>query len=574
MSHNNLRQINYQIRLRAPVLISNTVGDENVTMSESHLAGTSLLGMFANLYLQRKGNNQEAHKDPVFKTFFLSNALRFLNGYPESHDHQRLLPIPISVQSLKHNPDVVFETMRFDEQEAEKNKTKYRAGYGAIHKAEKKYDLEKVTVDKTYNFHHQRTNPLVGRSTESEIFNYEAIEWDQTFVAALIGEKKTLEEFLALFNGAVIPSRLGRSKNSQYGAVEIRFLKKEPQPINELPLSPGWKGEKPPEREISRASFVLTLLSHTILHNEFGHAVASAAALESFLTARLSSAELPVKFTVHRSYLKKVDIENYVAVWRARRPQVSALQMGSCFEFKITPELSELQRKLLQEKLAALQQEGIGIRRNEGFGRFAINWHGVFSEIKLAKPDQEVQRKQLDEQLAGKEPPTAFGKIFEQIFETAYLEKARALAAEELNGFNVFPPGSQISRLQQFALQAKALVQEHEKKTQQACFIELIERLPRTTREKLAGIYDSKSGQSLWDFMQQKNFSAGKRAPLEALLQKDVQEQNAEARLMQRIGFDPVADAEFRDELFKTFMATFFALMSYKAKTAQGGKQS
>ena len=94
----NIKRINYKIQLLSPVLVSSTVGDENMTLSYDFIGGTSLLGILANRYIKEEAPKVPAHQDPVFKQWFLSDKLCFLNGYITNPAGKRGLPIPRSIQ--------------------------------------------------------------------------------------------------------------------------------------------------------------------------------------------------------------------------------------------------------------------------------------------------------------------------------------------------------------------------------------------------------------------------------------------------------------------------------------------
>jgi CRISPR-associated protein Csx10 len=531
-----LQQLTYTIRLLSPVLITGSVGDENIITSEDYLTGTALLGMFANLYLQKAGLNGNAHTDPDFKSWFLSGDLRFLNGYKCNDQGRRALPVPLSLQFLKSG-EITPVDLLFADSAAP---TKHHAGYCLLQDG----SFEQVAVNMQINFHHQRTNPLVGRSLNSEIFNYESINPAQAFVAGIIGEQADLEKFRDRMGRRVFYGRLGRSKSTQYGKVEIDFLHSAIGKINET--RPGDNGVALQEDE---PIFTLTLLSHLILPNEYGQASASVPVLQDRLRHEFKAEGLALtesQLILERSFARTVDIENYLAVWKARRPAAAALCKGSCFRFR----LAGLERSALQNAgltLRRLQEQGLGLRRNEGFGRLAINWQTEEKLKNVTKERETEQRKKLGAQPEA-EPPEMAKQIFRATLRDHLAEQARQLAMQKLEMFASLPSGALISRLQSLAERAQS---EQE-------FKSLMARLRDTAKAQLRRCRAKDNSQTLLEFLESTQLT-GEEGEVQALL--SIALTKDEASLCKVISYDPAADTDLRNKLFKLYFSTFFALM-------------
>ncbi len=579
---NSLKQLTYKIHLQAPVLITSTVGDENIAMSEDYLSGSSLRGMFAGMYIKNNHIKENAHEDPDFKSWFLSEKLCFLNAYPTSYDSLRTLPVPKSIQSKKTDTSEAPELyeMLFDDQED----TKHQEGFCILNSKPGYLQFEKIKVKKQFNFHHKRTNQQLGHSQDSEIFNYECLLPGQTFVGLIIGEDATLKAFYKAVKQYLPKAFIGRSKNTQYGEVSLDFTKIEKgevvdeaiEAVNEASLNPAYLNIQNPD-----VRFTLTFLSHVILVNKYGQAMVDSRLLIDYLKMKFSSKgiifkekvaenELP-EIQILKSFIRRESIENYIAVWKARTPSVSAFQMGSCFAIQIKKDLSESQIQQIKDALTEIETEGIGIRKNEGFGRVAVNWQNV----NWTKDDEFINdTKKKDTQYKEKlrqEPEEPIPETAIEILKNIYIiqleEKVRAHAVAKLSAFRRFPPSSQISRLQQFILNAKGIsdfeakLRTPDDKPDNSAGQEITREDKRmmlrdTARKKLEKCNNGEI--TLLKFL--KTFSKSTEF-MNFYNQADTHE---ERKLRETIKFQP--DESLKFKLYQLYLNTFFALMQKNAK--------
>ena len=73
--------------------------------------------------------------------------------------------------------------------------------------------------EKVINFHHQRDR-LSGHTKDDGMFNYEALAPGQVFKGKIYGDANALADFKEAFSEE-FSARLGKSKNAEYGKVEI-----------------------------------------------------------------------------------------------------------------------------------------------------------------------------------------------------------------------------------------------------------------------------------------------------------------------------------------------------------------
>ncbi|MCG3158186.1 MAG: hypothetical protein DKINENOH_04827 [bacterium] len=553
-----LQQLTYTIDLLAPVLLTNSVGDENILMSDDYLAGTALLGMFARRYLDKAKLSGPAHQEETFRKWFLAGGLRFLNGYKASSQGLRSLPIPLSVEFPKYGDDdqqPAIELIFEDAADVAAN-TKHRDAYCVMNPA----GIEKVAVAKATHFHHRRTNPVIGHSQSGEIFNYEFIKPQQRFLAAVVGEPDEIAKFLMTLGPGELIGHLGRSRQTEYGRVKIHFTEPgERAADGEIP------GMSPAVPARGDASFTLTLLSHAILPNAAGHPQVQADLLAWHLSRALQAAGVqPGSVQLAKSFVRGVEIENYVAVWQARKPAVTALRMGSCFLFTLTRELPEPEWRQLDSVLRQWQEQGIGWRCNEGFGRLAINWqrppaagvtaaHGrEYSLPNLTasrrQEQREQQRQNLQRQLDKQMPPALVQNIFRGVMQAYLEEKCLAQATSDVELFAGELPGAQISRLQRFAETAPS----------EAHFKIMLGELPRLSRDRLAGIHSKQEHCSLLEFLQRDHLDSREGR----LYRRWAGLLDREAKALSRaLNADLLADGDLRLRLLRKYFSTFFALL-------------
>jgi CRISPR-associated protein Csx10 len=447
------------------------------------------------------------------------------------------LPIPLSIQFPKSG-EITPMDLLFANSEAPP--TKHRAGYCLLQDG----SFAQVAVDTQINFHHRRTNPLVGRSVNSEIFNYEAVNAAQTFVAAIIGSEERLQKFQETMGRRVFYARLGRSKNTQYGRVEIDFVRASISSVDET-----WRGDKAIEVHTAEPCFNLTLLSHLILPNEYGQAAAGVAALKSRLLGEFQAEGLSLderQLRLERSFARSTDIENYVAVWKARKPAVAALRMGSCFRFRF----DGLDAAALQKAgatLARLQEHGLGLRRHEGFGRLAVNWQTDEALKNVTREREAEQSKKLGAQPEAA-PPAMLKQILRATLQAHLAAQTRLRAMQKLEAFVELPAGAQISRLLSLVEGAK----------DERAFKNMLSQLRESAKTQLRECRTKDHAQSLLEFLESSALT-GKEGGLQALAPKEMRKE--EVDLCKIIGYDPAADADLRNRLFELYFTTFFALM-------------
>lgn len=363
-------KLKYKIKTQAPILISSDSGDANMVSSMDYIPGTVLSGIFAWKYIDIKKLDSNAHEDEFFNKCFLNSGLCFSNAYiSKEHEYgiDYYFPTPLSVQHEKNNENKIFDLLYSETDE----QTKRIGGYCSI----KGNQITGISPEKSLNFHHNR-NREKGTLREKLIFNYESLDRGQEFSGRISGSKNDLEIFLKIF-GKLTKINIGKSKNIQYGQAIIEFI-----PPNPVEFRSDIESSQP---EIE-SEFILTLLSPAIIYNEDGFSTASVLEFEKYFAESIG---IPREnLNIHKKFIKPGNVENFVSVWLLKKPSETTFDAGSCFKIEI-----EGWNETIKNKLLELQEKGIGERRNEGFGRFVLNWQNPLEVYKKSSGKQEKIKK-------------------------------------------------------------------------------------------------------------------------------------------------------------------------------------
>jgi CRISPR-associated protein Csx10 len=161
------------------------------------------------------------------------------------------------------------------------------------------------------------------------------------------------------------PVRLGIAKKDDYGAAELTA--EAPEPCRAGAHVNG--------------KFVLWLLSDVLVRDERLRASGSVEALRCEIARALwepDCADVDARparnrITIDTLFARSRRSEGWQAGWALPRPSYVGLAAGSCFTIHIENISDEDERKRLAGRVRALQLEGLGDRRAEGYGEIAID---------------------------------------------------------------------------------------------------------------------------------------------------------------------------------------------------------
>lgn len=501
-------KLTYRISNSAPLVLTSRQGDPNMVTTEGVISGSKVLGLLAQRYIVRQStpDNGEAHRDAVFHNCFMKGALTIGPAFPVLPDskgeEQPHLPVPFSVRRKKHGEEIYdFLFHKYDSA----LRTKPVDGFCLLESD----CFEPADVQRGINFHHARDRET-GTTDGEKIFSYESLEAGQRFEGTIYGSRDDLQTLLDRC-GQEWTGAVGRSKNSQYGTIQMRFLEKSPQ-VCQNPALLTTAAE--PGAKIS-----LTLLSDTIVYNDCGYPSTTRQDLANHLSARLNTG-----VTLVKARAKQAEVETYLGVWGLKTPSEGCFMAGSSF-------LLELPDGCSSDALAELEWAGIGERCGEGFGRCRIAWQ---TEGKLQVPDAA---ERTPEQPQGDLPDGTRHILTTLAIET--LKKDAVLAAlEEQSRFRHLPSNSLLGRLENAVGHSGA----------PQAFGAFLAQLRNTARRQLEHCHNTQ--RTLLEFLTTERICA---QSLIALNRSGLSE------LIQEFGLSFDTYERLDDELYILYLSTFFA---------------
>lgn len=351
-----MKAITLTLQTEQPILATSFQGDPNSDVSYSYIPGSMIRGAIIGRYMRQHHLSElDLTNEEVKRLFFDANSTRYLNAYLLSQEKQRTLPLPLSWfkdkdAELKDNSPITvydFSIERGDNPETPKSVGEYfwRKERGAV----------KLYKDKRrINIHNFRDRQK-GRSTDNqgELFRYDALDAGQKFQSVILcedGDAITIRMLLVTEPNIW----LGGSQSAGYGHSKI---------IN-LEILDRWDeiGDPAEKRENNDKILSITLLSDTLLRNEYGQPVADPMLIKQAVEEVLNIS-LPEPSNI---FAGSTLVGGFNRKWGLPLPQVPALAAGTAIVFEDI-EINESQIK-------RLEAYGIGERREDGFGRISINW--------------------------------------------------------------------------------------------------------------------------------------------------------------------------------------------------------
>lgn len=416
-----MKAIGYTLELKTPVLATEVEGEPNSAVSLPYLSGSLLRGALAARYLQ--GRQPFDAADPEARALFLSGETSFLNAYPV-RDGKRALPTPLAWRHDKN-----------DELDPEKDGRKI---YNLSCMTQEDVQEEAVagrfvwldgetaylfSPPRQLNVHTQR-DARKGRATEAAgaVYRYDALAAGLPLRGVILTTDVRAAQIEGLLRDATLS--IGRARRAGYGEVSII----------DVEVLDYWRETETYESAgelYAGAQLQITFTSDALLRDKKGQTTLNPLpALAARLGVSLESLTSLPEFTRAASKI----VGGFNRKWGLPLPQTLAVAAGSVFTYQTAATLT-------LEALAELEQQGIGERRSEGFGRLLVNWHlGPLYLTKRADLSQAPPLKALAD-----EEKRMAEKIAERLLRHRLDEELR----RRVNYTKLkFPPGrSQLSRL-------------------------------------------------------------------------------------------------------------------------------
>jgi hypothetical protein len=176
----------------------------------------------------------------------------------------------------------------------------------------------------------------------------------------------------------------------------------------------------------------------------------------------------------------------------------------------------------------------------------AVDWKkpGELKNVTKQREQEQRERRRLQPATA---LPALGKKIFHATLNAHFAEKARALAARQVEAFTALPSGALISRLQKFA----------ENAGEPPAFHRMIAALRETARAQLERCHARDRSMTLLQFLESWG-APGRPSDLDKLLANLSPQETLFCR---SLSAPPAAEAALKQLLFKIYFTTFFALM-------------
>jgi len=412
--------IKYQITTESPIILSESGGISFLSNTKDFIPGSVIRGMFSKKFIEAKALGSKAHDNQEFVSLFLTNNVSYGNAYIATRDNQlgfkENWPLPLSLQHDKDDENQVIDLLLESRGERNIEQTKPFNKYGRI-EGDKLF-LE--DVKKQLFFHHQR-NRATGAPKEGLFFNYESLSPGQTFMGDIRFQDDTsadkADKFARLFKECKT-FFIGRSRNSQYGRINL-----------ELTDLKSW--EQPEIKFIDDSRLVLTFVSDAIIVDEYGQFCTDLTSVESYLQKKSGITNIKVE----KAFLRIKEIENYVSIWKLRRPTDVSLKAGSCLLIKA--EGDDNNKNIVKDFLNNQSFLGLGERRIEGFGRYLLNWQK--GNLKLGNNIESPLQTQetISEDHSNSALSASSLSIIREIVKNRLKETTILLAQQDAEKFNL-----------------------------------------------------------------------------------------------------------------------------------------
>jgi CRISPR-associated protein Csx10 len=451
--------ITYRVTLLQPLLATSPQGDPNSSVSFDYIPGSLIRGALINHYMrQNQLSETEVVTDTTWQRLFLSGTVRYLHAYPFDRNKQRTLPTPRSM--LRRKNDELMNEKRdgekperisvFNASHAYWNEDRRRnAENGDTLKPISKpfYAISEAGIVRFYDpartisIHIQRDSRKGRALRESgQVFQYDALAAGQWFGGIVLADSSSDADEIETLLRKLQRCWIGRSRSANYGQVAISQVKQhdddDDEPWREYPSDGEEYADLSPGKDIIHN---LTFLSDTLLYDQNGNPIAQLDA--KTLAGYLRLPEDAITLDTVRTFTAIERVGGFNRAWCMPLPQNYAIAAGSVVSFT-------LKYSLTAAKARELEQQGIGERRAEGFGRIAFNIQQS-SEVPAYASDVYHEMFTTDEEMPEQAPFLArrmARRLLAQELERkiiAYVNTNLSLQSV----YNQLPPNSQLARV-------------------------------------------------------------------------------------------------------------------------------
>lgn len=328
------KYLKYTIKNTAPVRIADDeTSQRGQTDTLRYFPGSTIRGYV----MTQLANNKQLEQN---KEILFSGKVRFLNAYP-SINGKEMIP------SLKGYYEDKSETpgkKKLDNVILENVKSGYkRAALGRFCYFEDdciRYADVEVSEDVNIN---------TGKETaKRNVFRGQYIKKNQMFTGYIVFQDEVPADLIELISHTFDRLMyLGNRRSAGYGACKCMSKEvKQGLPYQEIRTAQGGN------------DLYMVLLSDTVMRDQFGE-------LTGLCLEELAEELGCQKLQIERCATSITDVRGYNRKWEGAVPSAVMYEAGSVFHLKAAESVSE-------GKLHQLEENGIGIRRDEGFGQIVF----------------------------------------------------------------------------------------------------------------------------------------------------------------------------------------------------------
>lgn len=350
-----MKALTFDLQLLEPLMATRLGGgDPNSAVGFEFIPGSAIRGMMISRYAKQ---NPVDAGNTDFRRLFLDGGVRFLNAYPQVQS-RRSLPTPLSWNVEKDKDNMIYD-FAVEEMSDETQWQRAKQPFCDFWQNDEGIcRAEMLSPDRNINIHTAREDRQKPTKGKSEVFRYDALASEQTFCGVILAEGDDLQILKSLLPDGILVE-FGGSHLAGYGKTQFRHVK----------IQDDWQEYAPVGEETN--TIIVTLLSDALIRDP--------------LYGSYSGNLYPLLGQGHeRAFTSMRSVGGFNRKWNLPLPQTQAIRAGSVFVYSADPGLLA--------RLQILIDAGIGERRSEGFGRFAINWHKAaeIKPLRRSKPTQPL----------------------------------------------------------------------------------------------------------------------------------------------------------------------------------------
>lgn len=368
-------------RADEPVILAERAEAGNEFQSRDVIPGTAVLGAMAARVASDRDLGESAAK-AAFVELLLRGRLRFLSLVPAVYDNGSLIPTIAAPLDL-----LTCKTFRgFDRDRSEHGVSAYslvdsvpprcpaceaQGGVSPLQPLDgfiTVYGKRQVVQPARSHEMHVAIDPDSGRVGEGALYGYVSLAVGQFFIGEIVGRDAAAIE--ALWQAAALPSagepftlRVGKATRRGHGRLTVvleRLSIDARDPWRGLPLEERVPGRHAP------GDLVMTLLTDAVVPDSW---LRGRLGIDSAWLSELVGADVAVV----KAFARNRIIDGFFGHLGLPRFRDVALAAGSAVGFRF----DGAPPRDLHERLARLEQAGVGLRRAEGFGEVVFN-HPVY----------------------------------------------------------------------------------------------------------------------------------------------------------------------------------------------------